>query len=132
MNKLSLVCARLGVRTHNVLSTANKELRGIIILDGICSHLTTLVDSLGELNSLRFSQNIWEFNFMANSGFYTNRLRYSQFLELFREAGFATEVVQIRQWNVLPTPKPQLFKKFIAMSDEELSVYSFSVILQPV
>ena len=131
MNKLSLICDRLGIRTHDVLFTANKELRGIIILDGICSHLTLLVNSLGELNSLRFSQNIWESNFMANSGFYTNRLRYSQFSELFREAGFATEVVQIRQWDV-PTPKPQLFKKFIAMSDEELSVYSFSVILQAV
>ena len=131
MNKLSLICDRSGIRTHDVLSTANKELRGIIILDGICFYLTLLVDSLSELNSLRFSQNIWESNFMVNSGFYTNRLRYSQFLELFREAGFATEVVQIRQWDVLPTPKPQLFKKFIAMSDEELSVYSFSVILQP-
>ena len=62
---------------------------------------------------------------MANSGFYTNRLRYSQFLELFRETGFATEVVQIRQWDV-PTPKPLLFKKFIAMSDEELSVSLFN------
>ncbi len=131
MHKLSLICDRLGIRTHDVLSTANKELRAIIILDDICSHLTLLVDSLGEINSLRFSQNIWEFNFMANSGFYTNRLRYSQFLKLFREAGFATEVVQIRQWDALPTPKPQLFKRFIARSDEELSLYSFSVILQP-
>ena len=132
MNKLSLICDRLGIRTHDVLFTVNKELRGIIILDGICSHLTPVVNSLGELNSLRFSQNIWESNFMANSGFYTNRLRYSQFLELFREAGCATEVVQIRPWDALPTPKPQLFKRFIARSDEELSVYSFSVILQPV
>ena len=131
MNKLSLICDRLGIRTHDVLFTANKELRGVIILDGICSHLTPLVNSLGEPNSLRFFQNIWESNFMANSEFYTNRLRYSQFLELFREAGFATEVVQIRQRDV-PTPKPQLFKKFIAMSDGELSLYSFSVILQPV
>ena len=55
MNKLSLICDRLGIRTHDVLSTGNKELRGIIILDGICSHLTPLVDSLGELHSLRFS-----------------------------------------------------------------------------
>jgi len=118
------------IRRTELLETL-KELRRIIKPNGICSHLIPLVDSLGELNSLKFSQNIWESDFMFDSGFYANRLRYSQLLELFKTAGFATEVVQTRQWDVLPTPKSKLSKEFMAMSDEELSIYSFSVILQP-
>jgi SAM-dependent methyltransferase len=118
------------IRRSELLETL-KELRRIIKPHGICSHLIPLVDSLGELNSLRFSQDVWESKFMADSGFYANRLRYSQLLELFKSAGFATKVVQTRRWDTLPTPKAKLSKEFIAMSDEELSVYSFSVILQP-
>jgi SAM-dependent methyltransferase len=118
------------IRRSEVLETL-KELRRIIKPDGISSHLIPLVDSLGELNSLRFSDKVWESNFMASSGFYANRLRYSQLLELFKEAGFATEVVEIRRWDTLPTPKSKLSKEFCAMSDEELNIYSFLVILQP-
>ncbi len=118
------------IRRSELLETL-KELRRIIKPDGICSHLIPLVDSLGELNSLRFSRDIWESSFMANSGFYANRLRYFQLLELFKEAGFTTEVVQTKEWDALPTPKTKLSKEFATMSDEELSVYSFSVILRP-
>lgn len=84
------------IRRSEVLDTL-KELRRIIKPNGICAHLIPLVDSLGELNSLRFSQNVWESDFMANSGFYANRLRYSQLLELFKEVGFETEVFEIRR-----------------------------------
>lgn len=118
------------IRRSEVFETL-KELRRIIKPNGICSHLIPLVDSLGELNSLRFSQNIWESDFMANSGFYANRLRYSQLLKLFKEVGFVTEVVEIRRWDALPTPKSKLFEEFSTLSDEELEIYSFSVILQP-
>lgn len=117
---------------HSELLETLEELRRIIKPNGICSHLIPLVDSLGKLNSLRFSQNIWESNFIFNSGFYANRLRYSQLLELFKTAGFATEVVQIKRWEALPTPKSKLSKEFNTMSDEELSIYNFSVILHPV
>ena len=118
------------IRRSEVLETL-KELRRIIKPDGISCHLIPLVDSLGELNNLRFSNKVWESNFMASSGFYANRLRYSQLLELFKEAGFATEVVEIKRWDTLPTPKSKLSKEFCAMSDEELNIYSFLVILQP-
>ncbi len=67
---------------------------------------------------------------MANSGFYANKLRYSQLLELFKEVSFATEVVEIGRWDSLPTPKPKLSKEFDNLSDEELNIYNFSVILQ--
>ncbi len=118
------------IRRSELLITL-KELRRILKPNGICSHLIPLVDSLGDLNSLRFSQDIWESNFMANSGFYANRLRYSQLLELFKAAGFNPEVVQIRRWDTLPLSKAKLSQEFRAMADEELSIYSFTVILQP-
>jgi SAM-dependent methyltransferase len=118
------------IKRAEVLDTL-KELRRIIKPNGICSHLIPLVDSLGELNSLRFSQNVWESDLMANSGFYANRIRYSQLLELFKEAGFTAEVVEIKRWDELPTPKSKLSEEFSTLSDEELKIYSFSVILQP-
>lgn len=45
-----------------------KLLHRILKPEGICPHLILLVDSLGELNSLRFSQYTWESNFIAKSG----------------------------------------------------------------
>lgn len=40
------------------------------------------------LNNLRFSNKMWESNFMKNSGFYTNRIRYFQMLDIFNKTGF--------------------------------------------
>jgi len=41
---------------------------------------------------MRFSTQAWESPLMAQSGFYTNRLRFSEMLNIFKEAGFRTEV----------------------------------------
>jgi hypothetical protein len=40
------------------------------------------------LNNLRFSDEYWEKPLVAKSGFYTNRLRYSEMINCFLEAGF--------------------------------------------
>ena len=109
-----------------------RELRRIIRDDGVCSHLIPLVNSLGELNSLRFPEFIWESDFMAQSGFYANRIQYSQMLELFRKAGFDVEVVEVNHWKELPTPKSKLSKEFRDIPNNELRISSFSVILKPI
>ncbi|HAC66287.1 MAG TPA: methyltransferase, partial [Cyanothece sp. UBA12306] len=55
------------------------ELRRIIRDNGICSHKVDLKDHLQKaLNNLRFSEQVWESDFMSQSGFYTNRIRYTQ------------------------------------------------------
>jgi len=65
------------------------ELRRIQRSEGVGSHCVSISDILGgKLNDLRFSRRIWESSLMANSGFYTNRLRYGELLRLFQVAGF--------------------------------------------
>lgn len=110
-----------------------KELRRIIRDDGVCSHEVDLRDHLGgKLNNLRFTESIWESDFMANSGFYTNRIQYSQMIDIFQKAGFKVELVNINRWSQLPIQKAKLSQQFAHLSDEELCISTFSVILRPV
>ena len=110
-----------------------EQMRRIIKDDGICSHAIDLKDHLGgNLNSLRFSEELWESNFFARSGFYTNRIRYSRMLELFKQAGFNPEIVQPKYWPKLPTSKKKLSDEFKKLSDKELLISEFDVILRPV
>jgi SAM-dependent methyltransferase len=109
-----------------------QELRRILGSAGLCSHCIDLKDHLGEaLNNLRFSESAWESALLANSGFYTNRIRYSEMLMLFRQAGFEPEVVQLARWPRVPTPKGKLSAPFALLSDEELRVSGFDVVLRP-
>ena len=100
--------------------------------NGICSHRVDLMDHLGgALNNLRFSERVWESNFVATSGFYTNRIRYSEMLGLFRHAGFEVEVVRIDRWGRLPTRRGKLAEPFGSLPEEELCVCGFEVLLRP-
>jgi SAM-dependent methyltransferase len=109
-----------------------RELRRILRPNGACSHLIDLKDHLERrLNNLRFPEWVWESNFMAQSGFYTNRIRYSEMLDLFRKADFDVEIINIKRWSELPTPRAKLAQKFRHLSDDELCVRSLSVVLRP-
>lgn len=110
-----------------------RELRRIIRPDGVCSHRVDLRDHLsGALNNLRFSDRTWESEFFSSSGFYTNRIRFSEMLGLFRDSGFSVEIVDVDRWNALPTPHAALASEFSQLSDEELRVSVFDVILRPI
>ncbi len=119
------------VRKRDFLATM-KELRRILREDGKCSHTVDLKDHLGgALNNLRFSERVWESEFMASSGFYTNRIQYSEMLELFSEAGFIAEVTDLQRWNSLPTARKNLAEEFRHLPGEELCVQEFTVTLTP-
>jgi hypothetical protein len=106
------------------------ELRRIQRRDGVGSHTVSLSDIVGgNLNDLRFRQGTWESEFMANSGFYTNRIRYHEFLEDFRQAGFVPEVHRIARWDALPTPRGKMAPEFAILPDSELQVSGFDVYL---
>jgi hypothetical protein len=108
------------------------ELRRIIRPDGICSHVVDLKDHLGgALNNLRFPEKLWESNFMASSGFYTNRIRYSEMLEIFSQIGFSVEIVNIHSWESIPTPRLKMTSRFRSLSDSELCISGFHVLLRP-
>jgi SAM-dependent methyltransferase len=93
------------VRRAEFLETM-RELRRVLRADGISSHWVDLQDCLGgALNNLRFRESVWESPFVAKCGFYTNRIRYSEMLALFKEAGFEPEVVHLTRWDRLPTSR---------------------------
>ncbi len=120
------------VRAAEFLDTL-RELRRVVRSYGGCSHRVDLQDHLGgSLNNLRFSEQLWESSVMSSSGFYTNRIRFSEMLELFEEAGFGVQVVEVNRWDDLPIPKSALFGKYQRMSTEELCVHGFTAVLKPV
>ncbi len=109
-----------------------KEARRVIRDDGISSHRVDLRDMLGgHLNNLRFRVRVWESQLMASSGFYTNRLRYSEMLEIFQQVGFQCDVVHADRWAQLPTPEKRLSEEFRRFTKEDLCVSGFDVVLHP-
>jgi hypothetical protein len=84
----------------------------------------------GALNNLRFSERRWESPLFSRSGFYTNRIRYSEMLTLFREAGFAIEWVKPVTWKALPTARERMHLAFRSLPDEDLKVSGFDVLLR--
>lgn len=117
------------VRKHRFLETM-RECRRILKRSGVCSHQVDLRDHLGgALNNLRFGERIWESEFFASSGFYTNRISYRQMPELFKQAGFEMNITDVRRWDALPTPRHRLAKEFRDVADEELCVSGFDVLL---
>jgi len=119
------------VRLRDVPATL-REIRRVISASGIASHQVDLKDHLGGgLNNLRFSERVWEAEFMAQSGFYTNRLRYSEILNLLRETGCEPEVVDVKSWERLPTVRSKLAARFRHLPEKELLVSQFDVIARP-
>jgi SAM-dependent methyltransferase len=95
------------------------------------SHRIDLRDHLSNaLNNLRFSERRWEGGLFANSGFYTNRVRCSEFLELFGRAGFEASLESLDRWPVLPTPRRRIVEPYRSLPDEELTIAGFDVILR--
>lgn len=106
-----------------------REIRRLLRPAGVASHQVDLKDHLGgALNHLRFDDERWEADWMASSGFYTNRLRYSDVLASMRRAGLEPETTEIERWPSLPTAHQRLAARFRAMSDEELRVKQFDCV----
>jgi len=107
------------------------ELRRVMRKGAICSHTVDLRDHVGgAINNLRFSERVWESEFIARSGFYTNRLRRSEILKVFAAAGFQPLMVEPLSWQSLPTPRRSLADPFREMHDDELLVAQFDVVLR--
>jgi len=126
------------VFSHSVLQHVRRkdfvpllaELRRIQRPDGVGSHTVSIADILGgNLNDLRFSQKTWESELMANSGFYTNRIRYHEFLDFFRDAGFVPQIYRTARWETLPTPRSKMAPEFASLPESDLQVSGFDVYL---
>lgn len=119
------------VRRDEFLQTM-EALRRALRPGGVCSHTVDLRDHLGGgLNNMRLGSSLWEAPWMVRSGFYTNRLRLSEMLALFREAGFAAEVTRTSRWDEPPLPRRKLAPEFRDLPDDDLLVREFDVLLHP-
>jgi SAM-dependent methyltransferase len=107
-----------------------RDLKRIHKSCGVSSHRVDLKDHLGgALNNLRFKHSVWESDFMVKSGFYTNRIRFTEMLRVFWECGFRSELVEVDRWSKLPTPREKLTKPFSALPSDELNISGFDVVL---
>ncbi len=86
------------------------------------SHLIDFKDHLGgSLQSLRFSQGLWEAPWFARrSGFYTNRLRLTQVIAHFEDAGFTVEVVSRASWPAPPLDPAKFDRAFAALTQHDI------------
>ena len=115
----------------NDFAATMRELARIITQDGIASHIVDLQDHLDKsLNNLRFPECIWENDIFAKAGFYTNRLRYTQSLDLMRRAGFEVISTGTGQWDLVPLPRAKMNAEFRGLSDDELKIRTYSVLLK--
>ena len=109
-----------------------KELCRVMKPNAYASHVVDLRDHLGgALNNLRFSNKLWESDFFANSGFYTNRITYSEMIHAFEMVGFQYEVVDKKTWKELPIAEHNLHADFRRLPLHDLAVASFTVVLTP-
>lgn len=121
------------VRVGEYADTA-KELRRLIAPHGVMSHVIDYKDHLGGgLNNLRFPSPRWEAEgFAARSGFYTNRIRHSQTIEVFTKAGFAVETLSTKRWTAPPIARRELAPEFASLSDDDLLISGAHVLMRPV
>jgi hypothetical protein len=93
-----------------------RALRVAMAPSGRSFHNIDLQDHLAyALNNLRFSDRVWESEFMAKSGFYTNRIGYTEMVSIFREAGFSVELLTVERFRRLPTPRGRVAERFCAL-----------------
>lgn len=109
-----------------------REMRRVLKPNGVASHQIDFRDHLNEaLNNLRFSARVWESDFMARSGFYTNRLPWAVMKQMFEEAGFSIQLIGVEKWpNGLPTPLSKMAVPFKNMQIDELMVMGVHVLLK--
>ncbi|NLE05513.1 MAG: class I SAM-dependent methyltransferase [Crenarchaeota archaeon] len=107
-----------------------QELYRIMKPSGKASHAIDFMDHLGgSLNNLRFSENVWESNFMTSSGFYTNRIRVDEMLNVLKDSGFEIKTLDLRHWDSLPIDIKKLHDEFRNYPIDGLLTYGCNVVL---
>ena len=121
------------VLEHIKKRTFNKtihECYRVLKPSGTCSHLIDLKDHLcGGLNHLRFNSKIWESKLFNNSGYYTNRLRHKEMIDIFRKARFNVKEISVNKWNHLPISKNLINQQFQDIHKNDLLIKEFEVLL---
>jgi predicted SAM-dependent methyltransferase len=99
------------------------QLYRILKMNGVCSHRVDFSDCISNsLNNLRFSDSVWESKQFRSSGFYTNRIRFTEILSLFESVGFKVKVTNVLKWREMPVKINFLNKKFSTLDENELMI----------
>ena len=115
----------------NELKTMLQELKRVLKPGSLSSHNIDFQDHLeGALNSLRFSERVWESSFFTKSGFYTNRIPAVTMHGMFKTAGFEIRQEAFGKWPALPTPRTSMHADFQGYRDEELINRTSHVLLR--
>lgn len=115
---------------HREFAAGVRELRRVLVAGGCASHQVDLKDHLGGgLNNLRFPSRWWEAEWLARSGFYTNRIRFSEMMRVFAAEGFSVERLVTGRFESLPLPRTSLAREFRNLSDEDLMISEFHAVL---
>jgi SAM-dependent methyltransferase len=105
----------------NELERVLQELKRVLKPGALSSHNVDFQDHLeGALNNLRFSDQLWESPFFAESGFYTNRIPAITMHRMFKTAGFEIVREGFGKWPALPTPRKSIHTDYQMYRDEEL------------
>jgi len=109
-----------------------KECFRLLKPDGVMSHVVDFKDHLGGgLNNMRFSSTLWEKEWFAyNSGFYTNRIRLSEMIQICEKVGFIVEIKDTKSWNLLPIKRTKLALEFKDLSDKDLLVSGAHLVMR--
>jgi SAM-dependent methyltransferase len=109
-----------------------RETHRILKPGGVASHQIDFRDHLQQgLNNLRFSERIWESDFMSRSGFYTNRLTWPTMRQIFEDVGFSVEIRELQLWpQGLPTSQQRMALPFKNMPLERLMTMGAHVVLR--
>tara|TARA_Y100001936_G_scaffold70123_1_gene69203 strand:+ start:3404 stop:4189 length:786 start_codon:yes stop_codon:yes gene_type:complete len=98
-----------------------KELHRILKRNSITVHSVDFRDHLSDsINNLRFNKTIWESHLFRNSGFYTNRLRPSQMIDLFTKNGFDVSIFRQDFNDQVSLPRNKISTDFRNLSDDDL------------
>jgi len=106
------------------------HLSRILASDGIASHRVDLRDHLGgSLNNLRFSPRLWESNFFARSGFYTNRLGIEELRAIFERTHGHVTIAAQSTWEAPPLARRRMHRSFRSRDAETLRVSGFDALM---
>jgi SAM-dependent methyltransferase len=118
------------VRRHEFLPVL-QELKRILSPGGTMIHYVDLKDHIsGGLNNLRFGSQFWESDIVANSGFYTNRIAYSEMSDLFSQVGFDFRIASLTRFSKPQLKRSQLAKEFRNRHAVDLEIAGFVVLMK--
>jgi hypothetical protein len=83
----------------------------------------------GGLNNLRFSPGLWESDFFARSGFYTNRLGFEEMRAIFKRTHGDVTITVKSTWEVLPLARERMHRSFRSRDTEALCVAGFDALM---